>query len=164
MAAGNGTHLNPTNLRNNKNCEQPNAHLLMAHHALPRSCAWQAKRIPCGRLGIRLINLGPSFAVGKRAKNKNRKNIGERSEPRNGLGRGKGRRQPFPLPKIPRGSRLFLSFFSPMRSLVPGYRLIEEPTNSPYNSTQSCFLYWDIMVNKTSYLHQLTNINKFTYY
>ena len=121
MAAGKRTHLNPTNLRNNKDCEQPNAHLLMAHHALPGSCAWQAKRIPCGRLGIRLINLGPDFAVGKRAKNKNRKNIGQWREPSGGgLGRGKGRRHPFPCPEYLAARDYFFPF---LPKAEPGPRL-----------------------------------------
>ena len=61
------------------------------------------------------------------------KNIGERSEPSNGLGRGKGRHpSPFDLPRLTLGSLSSPNFFSfahadffflflPMRNMVPGY-------------------------------------------
>ena len=63
----------------------------------------------------------PQVGGGKQKTGSNRKNIGERSEPSGGLGRGKGR-QPFPSPDYP--SALFARRFFPFSpNAEPGPRL-----------------------------------------
>ena len=152
MTAGNGKCLNPTNLPNNTG--------LWGHYVLPGPVRDKPKK----SLRISLINLGPGWDRNgeKGKKQKQEKYRRAKRAQRVVWEGGKGGTTLSPAQNTSRLAIIFF-LFSPKRSLVPGYRLMEEPTNSPYNSTQSCFLYWDIMVNKTSYLHQLTNINKFTH-
>ena len=69
---------------------------------------------------------GQLCSGGKRQKTRsNTKNIGERSKPSDGLGRGKGRHpSPFHLPRLPYlffAHSDFFFLFPPTRSLVPGY-------------------------------------------